>query len=376
MLTYGTVCDGISATSAAWAPLGMRCAWRSEIAPFPSAVAAARHPGAPNLGDFTRIGIDEAPPEPVDILVGGTPCQSFSVAGGRAGLDDPRGHLAVEFLLLARRLGARWVVWENVADTLSVDGGDAFATLLRLMVECGYGVAWRILDAQFFGVPQRRRRVFVVGHLGDWRPPVAVLLERPSLRRDPRSSSPAGTGVAVPVGAGASGGDRGGERAAHTITTRARTARVEDTLALAPGVIPIQDAQRTRVRAQHGMGIGDAGDPMFTVTTRADHGVFVFDQVQITHPENRARVHPGGPAPTIAKHSRPTLAGGMRPRRLTPLEHERCFGFPDGYTAIDFEGKPAADTPRYEALGNSMAVPVMAWIGRRLLLVEQIRQAA
>ena len=369
-LVYGTVCDGISAVSTAWAPLGMRCAWRSEIADFPARVAAERHPGAPNLGDFTRIGLDAPPPEPaIDVLVGGTPCQSFSVAGGRAGLDDPRGHLAVEFLLLARRLGARWVVWENVPGVFSADGGDAFATFLGLMVECGYGLCWRVLDAQGFGVPQRRNRVFVVGYLGDWRPPVAVLLERPSLHRDPRARSPKGTSLAVPAGVGA---DRG---VAHTITahhgrnssediyavantirTATRSAQVEDTLAVARTII----------------GIGRDGDPMYTITTRGDHAVFAFDQAQITSKENRATVSPAAPVPTISRDSRTTVAGSLWPRRLTPREVERCFGFPDDYTAI--EG--ASDSARYEALGNSMAVPVMAWIGRRLLVVDGLTRRA
>ena len=191
-LIYGSVCDGIGAASCAWEPLGFRCAWRSEIAAFPSRVTKHHWPSVPNLGDLTRIGVD-VNAEPVDLLVGGTPCQSFSFAGGRAGLDDPRGHLAIEFLLLARRLGARWVVWENVPGVFSADEGEAFATFLGLMVECGYGVAWRVLDAQFFGVPQRRRRVFAVGYLGDWRPSVAVLLERPSMLRDPRTGSSAGS---------------------------------------------------------------------------------------------------------------------------------------------------------------------------------------
>ena len=144
-------------------------------------------------------------------------------------------------------------------------------------------------------------------------------------------------------------------------------------------VLPIQDAQRSagsRERKQHGMGIGQPGDPMYTITTRGDHGVFAFDQAQITsatnRATNRATVARGAPAPTISAESRSTVAGGTRPRRLTPLEVERCFGFPDGYTAI----KGASDSIRYEALGNSMAVPVMAWIGRRLKTVESLVRAA
>lgn len=379
MLSYGSVCDGIGAVSCAWEPLGMRCSWRAEIAEFPSAVAAARWPGAPNLGDFTKIGLHEAVAA-VDVVVGGTPCQSFSVAGGRAGMDDPRGHLAVEFLRLARRLRARWLVWENVPGVLSVDGGDAFRTFLGLAGECGYCVAWRVLDAQFFGVPQRRRRVFVVGYLGDWRPPAAVLLERPSLSRDPRARGAAGSSVAVAPRDGAPGSGGG----SPTITAHhGRSNGHEDAFALEP-VSRCITARRGRDGAssdqtfalvafdtkQGGEGAGSVSVEVTPTITaaRGRVGVFAFDQAQVTHPENRATVGPGRPVPSIARNSRPTVAGGLHPRRLTPREHERCFGFPDDYTLI----QGAKDSPRYHALGNSMAVPVMAWIGRRMLVVERL----
>ena len=387
-LVYGSVCDGIGAASCAWEPLGLICAWRSEIAAFPSRVTKYHWPSVANLGDFTRIGVD-VDARPVDILVGGTPCQSFSVAGGRAGLDDPRGHLAVEFLRLARRLGARWLVWENVPGVFSADDGTAFTTFLGLMVECGYGVAWRVLDAQFFGVPQRRRRVFVVGYLGDWRPPVAVLFERPSMLRDPRSSSPAGTSVAASAGVGADGGVDVG----HAITSHHGRNSGEDIYALAfhctqdpissdektplisaeestgaIGVLPIQSAERGGLRQQGGIGVGKNGAPMYTITTRPDHGVFAFDEAQITSADNRSTVTPGEPVPTVSSTSRLRVAGGMRPRRLTPMEVERCFGFPDGFTNIP----GASDSARYEALGHSRAVPVMSWIGKRIRFVDSI----
>ena len=137
-------------------------AWFAEIEAFPSAVLAERWPGVPNVGDFTRIGKDVTV-EPIELLVGGTPCQSFSIAGKRAGLDDPRGNLTLEFIALAGRLRPRWVVWENVPGVLSDDGGRTFGTVLGLLGQLGYGCAYRVLDAQYFGVPQRRRRVFVVG---------------------------------------------------------------------------------------------------------------------------------------------------------------------------------------------------------------------
>ena len=387
-LTFGTVCSGIGAPEVAWETLGMQPLWCSEIATFPSKVLKHHRPHVPNLGDFTRIGIDvEA--APVDALVGGTPCQSFSIAGGRAGLDDPRGHLAIEFLLLARRIRPRWLVWENVADTLSVDGGDAFSTFLGLMVECGYGVAWRILDAQGFGVPQRRRRVFVVGHLGDWRPSVAVLLERPSMHRHPRARAPEG---AHPSSAARGSTSRS---VANALTgNHNRHDGTVDTSVVENGGYDDEDLSRAANSEVSKALVASAGkssystDQTFPLAFHATQDpitsidatpcmsaepsgappVFAFDETQITHPENRATVSPDAPAPTLARNSRLRVAGGLRPRRLTETECERLQGFPDGYTLVP----GASASARYTALGNSMAVPVMRWIGRRILAVESI----
>ena len=169
-LVYGSVCSGIEAATAAWHPLGWKPAWFCEIDAFPSAVLAHHHPEVPNHGDFTQL-LDPAHPArhgaPLDVLVGGTPCQSFSHAGGRAGLDDPRGQLMLRYLNLVGALRPRWVVWENVPGVLSSNGGRDFGALLGGLADLGYGVAYRVLDARYFGVPQRRRRVFIVGCLGD-----------------------------------------------------------------------------------------------------------------------------------------------------------------------------------------------------------------
>jgi DNA (cytosine-5)-methyltransferase 1 len=193
-VVFGSVCSGIEAASVAWAPLAWRAAFVSEIDPFARAVLAHRHPSAPLHGDFTTI--QSGTYGAIDLLVGGTPCQSFSIAGLRGGLDDERGNLALEYLRLAQRLRPRWLVWENVPGVLSSNGGRDFGAMLGGMVELGYGFAYRVLDAQFFGVAQRRRRVFVVGHLGDWRRAAAVLFERHSLqghpapRREKRQTAP------------------------------------------------------------------------------------------------------------------------------------------------------------------------------------------
>jgi len=179
-MIYGSVCSGIEAATAAWHPLGWKPSFFSEIEKFPREVLAYHYPNVPLHGDFTTIQKDDY--EPIELLVGGTPCQSFSVAGLRAGLNDPRGNLMLEFGALAKRLQPKWLVWENVPGVLSSNGGRDFGSFLAMLGELGYGFSYRVLDAQYFGVPQRRRRVFVVGCLGDWRSAAAVLFERHSLQ--------------------------------------------------------------------------------------------------------------------------------------------------------------------------------------------------
>ncbi len=206
-MIYGSVCSGIEAVTVAWESLGFQPAWFAEIDPFCSALLAHRYPDVENLGDFTAIQDIRSP---IDILAGGTPCQSFSIAGRRGGLEDARGNLAIEFCRLAGRLRPRWIVWENVPGVLSSNGGRDFGSIIGALAELGYGCAWRVLDAQFLGVPQRRRRVFVVGHLGDWRRAAAVLLEREGLCRDTPARRKAREEIAGdPVG-GAEVGPSGG----------------------------------------------------------------------------------------------------------------------------------------------------------------------
>jgi DNA (cytosine-5)-methyltransferase 1 len=320
---YGSVCSGIEAATVAWHPLGWEPAWFAEIEAFPSAVLSHHYPEVPNHGDFTRIGADAGP---VDLLVGGTPCQAFSVAGVREGLDDPRGQLTLEFLALAGRLRPRWVVWENVPGVLSIDGGRTFGTFLGGLGELGYGFAYRVLDAQHFGVPQRRRRVFVVGYLGDWRPPAAVLFERHSLSGDPPPCRQAGQGLAAGTAPSLTGSGRGVER----------------------------------------VGEISGQDPVVAVNLRGRDGGAMPECDSVAS----LRAASGGSSRSyvVRQPSSPNLCV----RRLTPLEAERLQGFPDGYTQVPYRGKPAADGPRYRALGNSMAVPVMRWIGEWIALVDSV----
>ena len=211
-MRYLSVCSGIEAASAAWMPLCWTPVAFSEIEPFPCSVLAHHHPNVPNWGDMTKC--EEWPDASVDLLCGGTPCQSFSVAGLRKGLADPRGNLMLTFGAIAARYRPRWLVWENVPGVLSSNGGRDFGTFLGLLAELGYGFAYRVLDAQYVrveshprAVPQRRRRVFVVGHSGgQWQRAAAVLFERESLRWHPAPRREAGQGVAPTLSARTRGG--------------------------------------------------------------------------------------------------------------------------------------------------------------------------
>ncbi len=198
--------SGIEAASVAWEPLGFEPVAFAEVDPFPSAVLKKHYPHVPNLGDITSVDWSEYHGK-VDIVVGGSPCQSFSVAGLRKGLDDPRGNLMLEYLRACDQIRPDWIVWENVPGVLSADGGRAFGAFLGALEELGYHAAWRVLDSQFYGVAQRRRRIFVVAHARDWRRAAAVLFERESLFGDFKSGKEARAhfAAAAESGAGATG---------------------------------------------------------------------------------------------------------------------------------------------------------------------------
>ena len=559
-MKFATVCSGIEACSAAWHPLGWQPQFFSEIEPFPCLVLAHHYPTVPNLGDMTKW--QEWPDYELDVICGGTPCQSFSVAGLRKGMADPRGNLALTFLAIVDRYRPTWLVWENVPGVLSSNGGRDFGAILGGMVELGYSCAYRVLDAQYFGVAQRRRRVFVVGHLGNANRAAAVLFERHSLSGHPAPGRKAWQGAAASVakslaasgggidredrhtlipevcptlraGGNKTGGDRppgtdvdtadnlicmsSGQANAEIQNNVSTTLTTLTTLHEAPILagalckdsftggaggrpegaaaghfIPIQNA--TRGKDQNGLGIAESGDPMFTLDQGSQHAVAFaiqgaatrenpnsgpdgvgvrgdgvaytlearqevqavahalrgegFDAsedgtgrgtplVPVCVPDvgstltsggngTRGRLDPvntdliafdsrqdcissethfgalgssspqaqavcaafkGGQgsgaggigydehvAPTLPSsdggNRTPTLLNAMQVRRLTPRECERLQGFPDDYTLITVRNKPAADGPRYKALGNSMAVPVMQWIGKRIDMVE------
>jgi DNA (cytosine-5)-methyltransferase 1 len=376
-MKFGSVCSGIEAASCAWHPLGWRAQWLSEIEAFPSAVLAHHYPTVPNLGDMTKF--KEWPNAAIDLLVGGTPCQSFSVAGLRKGLADPRGNLMLTYLAIAERFAPRWLVWENVPGVLSSNGGRDFGTLLGGLAELGYGFAYRILDAQHFGVPQRRRRVFVVGHLGDWRPAAAVLFERESLLGHPAPRRETGKGITRAI-------------APSLTSSYGKQPDSSDTNA-GPMLIPMI-APTLSARTKGGGGLGtdfecDGGlipqvaRALTTSNQRIDAETETETETLLVAQALNIRGREGGGTAElsgdVATALRASQGGGDKlhamigsaVRRLTPCECERLQGFPDDYTAITVRGKPAADGPRYKALGNSMAVPVMAWLGSRIQLAEE-----
>ena len=237
-MRYASVCSGVEAASLAWMPLGWEAVWFSEIEPFPCAVLKERFPDVPNLGDMTKIEGEKYRGK-IDLLVGGTPCQDLSIAGKRAGFGGKRSSLALDFVRLAYESGCKWIVWENVPGVFSSRGGGDFAAFLSLLsgskVEipdrgfaasgfvCNarrdrYGLAWRVLDAQFtrvsgfsFAVPQRRRRVFVVGYFGDWTRAAEVLLEPDRVQWNTPPRRIKGTGVARSLTA-STGGASGKEQ--------------------------------------------------------------------------------------------------------------------------------------------------------------------
>jgi DNA (cytosine-5)-methyltransferase 1 len=357
---YLSVCSGIEAATVAWHPLGWQPVGFSEIEPFPSAVLAHHYPNVPNYGDMTKHKEWPLGPGTIDLLVGGTPCQSFSVAGLRRGLSDPRGGLMLTYLEIAQRLRPRWVVWENVPGVLSSAGGRDFGSFLGALGELGYGWAYRVLDAQWVrthkhprAVPQRRRRVFVVGRLiergaGDWAAAAKVLLESESVQRD----SPKKRKATEVAPADAEGGAGSGGWMPNN-----------------PGVV-----SSVCTKWSKGTG-GPSGSEHFNLVTQPTTVAVGFnwqngggygkanDGLGIT-------VEGTGP---LQRCNTPAVAQSMTVRRLTPRECERLQGFPDDYTLIPWRKKTAEDCPdglRYKALGNSMAVNCMAWIGERIAAYE------
>ena len=407
-MKYLSVCSGIEAATMAWHDLGWKPAGFSEIEPFPSAVLAHHYPDVTNFGDMTKYK-DWNLDGKIDLLVGGTPCQSFSVAGLRKGMDDPRGNLALVYCGMLDHFRPNWFVWENVPGVLSSSGGRDFGSFLGAVAQLGYGFSYRVLDAQYCGVAQRRRRVFVVGHLGDWRPAAAVLFERHSLRRDLAPSAPQGKEPSAyfesslaqykqgDIGGTlkASGGVLGGgsetflvQKVYETHPADSRVKEMGETCQTVTsrwgtggGDVPlVQTVGFTQCDAARDVGIevsptlrsgGNGGYPNHAVaySIREDAGANTFSATPLAVTPALQALRPS----VQSHHAQTFIADLARVRRLTPTECERLQGFPDSFTNIPWRKKDIApDGLRYKALGNSMAVPVMQWIGDGIDLVDKL----
>ncbi|WP_414157440.1 DNA cytosine methyltransferase [Pseudomonas sp. BNK-15] len=390
-ITYGSVCSGIEAATVAWHPLGWRAAWYAEIEQFPCAVLAHHYPDTPNHGDMTRLSamvLAGKIPAP-EMLVGGTPCQAFSVAGMREGLADPRGALTIKYVELLDAIDhvrtmrgepEAVCLWENVPGVFS-DKGNAFGCFLGALVGeseelqppggkwkdagCVYGptrtVAWRVLDAQYFGLAQRRRRVFVVASARAGFDPLEVLFEREGVRRD----------------------------------TPPRRGEGQDLA----GRAPFGPALQCGCGYVFGLDLGQHGCPncegdegpafevLAGVPAYGGHSLQgdVSQAATLTAKDTRLDIESetfcihGTQDPDLLKGLAHTLGRnngaenalfeGEGIRRLTPKEFERLQGFSDTYTRIPYRGKPSEecpDGPRYKAIGNSKAVYVVRWIGQRI----------
>lgn len=525
-MIYGSLFSGIGAPECAWKDLGWEQAWCAEIDPFPCHVLAHRFGASRpemmpdpdeigiegsersarlnaieavknlpetgrlrNLGDVTRVEWDAV--RSIDLIVAGSPCQDFSVAGKRLGLDGPRGNMALRTIAIARRVRARWILFENVFGLLSnwsgAEDGDLepgcerqavensdFAAFLGALRDGGYLGCWRVLDAQYAGVPQRRRRLFFVGYLGDWRYPAAVLFDRESLSRNSPPSREEGTRVAVNALKSSQGGSddndaqghrliaadiapppttnhygdhesREGLLVAGTLNANHKSAPGQNGQDANNGLLIAATLEATTGRSRGAgtpismlaFGGNNTSGPIDVATAVNAHGgphgrldfeseTFIahtlrgegfdasedgagrgtplipvcFDTTQITHPENRSNPQPGDPShtlpqnghpPAIAMHARQdsfsasqfpppldtdafTVAAlvGSSVRRLMPIECERLQGMPDDWTNVPYRGGQPADGPRYKAIGNSMARPLIEWIGSRLDRVETI----
>ncbi|EPH1140599.1 Dam family site-specific DNA-(adenine-N6)-methyltransferase [Escherichia coli] len=467
-LRYGSVCSGIEAASIAWEPLGMRPAWFAEIEPFPSAVLAHHWPHVTNLGDMTKLakkvraGKIEAP----DVLVGGTPCQAFSIAGLRGGLDDERGALTLKYVELANAIDDKRsesflkptvIVWENVPGVLS-SADNAFGCFLAGLAgedapfepgdrpesgksnsfwrwdvktgchapkwpQCGciYGpqrkVAWRILDAQYFGVAQRRRRVFVVASARTDLDPATVLFEFEGVRRNiaPSRKKKEIASAIIANGAAISGESLNpclhadmppgmkSTKAVNAFRMAAFGEYIDDETASTVKARDFKDATDLAVFSSTGAGFWSEGHGTLRAREQESHEHLVT----LAFPERMS-----GTQHAATKNTSPSLMAKnptavcyevrnaeVAVRRLTPVECERLQGFPDGHTLIPTEKRKkvnsdelaylrnhypdlseeeaamlAADGPRYKAIGNSMAVPVMQWIGCRILATVADKQ--
>lgn len=310
-LLHGSTFSGIEGIGLGLERAGIPTVCRVEKDPIAQSVLRRHAPTVPLFDDITKVRSDELP-NGIVVLSGGFPCQDLSLAGARRGFRGERSGLFHAFMELARGLTPEWILLENVVGLLSSHKGRDMGTLIGALGDCGYSVAWRVLNARGFGVPQKRRRVFIVGHRGDARRAAAVLLEPESVQGNPRARTPVPTAPGAP-----------------------RASSRES--------LPVVAMRMRQGKPGGGKGALISEECALTLATGNDQTVFV--------PEGR----------------------GYAVRRFTPVEQERLQGFPEGWTEFDDTGHALSDGARSKLLGNSVAVPVAEWIGRRLRAVHEGR---
>jgi len=333
-MRYATVCSGIETPTVAWKPLGWEAVWFSEIDAYKSSLLKHYYPAIPNVGDMTTIterinnGTISAD---FRLLAGGTPCPSFSVVGNRKGMDDERGYLAMHYISILDRAKPTWFLWENVPGVLSANGGKDFSTFIGSLVEIGYGVAYRVLNAEYFGVPQSRHRVFVLGFYSNWRPPAAVLFNKECMSGYTSPSRKAWSNIRC--------------------FTESRFGGYRE------GVGTVRKSG------------GSAGSGTENIIIYENHS-------------HDGRFNKVDKCPTVTKHcgtgsnNVPFVRHGGLIRKMTPVEAERFMGLDDNYTEIPFgksrTGAICPDSRRYAACGDSIPVPMLSWLGRRIDFVDSV----
>lgn len=314
-MRYFSVCSGIEAATLAFQPLGWQPVGFSEIDKFCGVLLKHYYPDVENYGDIRNLKIDKD----IDLLIGGTPCQSFSIAGNMEGIKDERGRLVYEFIRLLHESRPKWFIWENVSHLLQINKGGDFRAILSKITKCGYSVCWRVLDARYFGVPQFRRRIYIVGFLGDWRTPAKALFDCGRYNGDGAKGRRSRTGGS------------GMDKVSCALTTR---------------------QMRNNLSAE-----------TFVPFNNRHQGQRIYDISSVSCTLNSGG---GGWGTNTGLYK--TIEGI---RRLTPLECERVQGLPDNYTNIIYRRKPASDTARYRVIGQSMPVPVIHWLGKRIEYAEK-----
>ena len=349
-MKYQSVCSGVEAASLAWMPLGWSPAWFSEIDPFACAVLSTHFPLVENLGDMTKIEGNKYEGK-IDILVGGTPCQGFSIVGKRKGLLDERSALCLSYCRLLETMRPRWFVWENVPGVLNTNEGNDFKLFLQKISQIGYSCAWRVLDARYVrvdgfpnAIPQRRKRVFVIGYLGEeWEYPAAVLFERQGETWNSKE--------------GCNKGQKTSRRFENDFGKENRHKRIIGCLAT------------SRANAEHSIN--------FSGTLTCSHDIPIVYEV---HSQDSRIKQCVSAFPTVtASYSSgfghvPIIHENSYIRHLMPIEYERLMGFPDNWTRIPWRGKAEEHCPdslRYKACGNSMCVNVMRWIGTGIDCIDK-----